>query len=283
MRKVGASVAVVGLMWVVLGGGFARASTQCPSGSSVNYLAPVEALPQIRTVPLDGELGFGPAGLRLEPPWSSLLAGGGSVGFELGSSASTSTRSFRLGWRMRLDATRISAAGRSLDTVRTKVARLGSSRVLGSNPIAIRVRLPKSSALYRLDIAFMDSHARPLGKYSEYVRVLPYRVKAELALMPTNVKSGSALSFIIKNRSTLTLEYGRGVLIDEKTPDGKWIPYPLPMGWGGSVIGLPPGVTGPCRYITLPDDLLPGAYRLSKEVTVGKKDFTISAPFSVSG
>jgi hypothetical protein len=250
----------------------------CPPAKTINYLAPFEKMPSVQDVPSTGKLSFGPRGLRLVSA-GGLLAGGGRAGFTLESVAPNAK--YRLGWRLELKTTRINKSGQLGHVVRTKAIELNDRRSLWDHPVDLSSHLDSAPSYYRLDLAVYDHERRTLGKVGEYVRVVSRRRRARLEISPEATAPGGLVYVRVLNLGTTALAYGTPITLEHLTSDGWHIPPGPERFWSAIGLELSAGGAGKCEQFLLQNELEPGLYRLSKEVSLFRAERVIHAQFEV--
>jgi hypothetical protein len=250
----------------------------CPPGKTINYLAPFEKMPSVRDVPSTGKLSFGPRGLRLVSV-GGLFAGGGRAGFTIESVAPNAK--YSLGWRLELKTTRVNKSAQLGHVIRTNVIELNHPRFFWDHPVDLFSHLDPDPSYYRLDLAIYDRRGRRLGKFGEYVRVVPPRSRARLEISPKVVSPGVVVNVRLLNRGTTGLAYGLAITLEQSTSAG-WRILPLPERyWPAIGLELSAGSAGKCEQFLLPSELEAGLYRLSKEVSLFRAERIVDAQFEV--
>jgi hypothetical protein len=259
--------------------GAAQASkriVRCPEPQTQNYLAALEKMPRLRGVPESGKLPFGPNAVRLLP-LAGLISGGGPSGFQMESLNSRAT--YRLHWRVQMEVKRVSRSGRPGRVLGVKEVRLGHPRSLWKKPIRLLRRLSSDPSYYRLDLSIYGSHDRLLGRFGEYVRVVPRRIAARLEVAPKVVSPGGLLRVRVFNPGTTSLSFGPAFTLERLTSTGWFMPAGPRQFWPPTATVISAGAVGRCEGFPLPSGLEAGSYRLSKKVASSKKNFFIRARF----
>lgn len=239
--------------------------SECSQPVVVDYAAPLKAMPRVRQVTMSGRrLHFAPAAFELYALTGSVLPGSSTVGFYLHAPADAPR-----GWAARvktrsrlLAVNRAGVSGRVLDTTKRTLRRpLGQAPGtvwLGRFPVAGKPRF------YRLDVTFTSpAWARP-QTYSQYLRVVPVRTKARIAV--SIARPGSRLYWRVENIGTTGLLYGL-FSIAERREGSAWVRTDLLPSSAPSIgIILPGGYAGDCESVQLPEVLEPGSYRIHKDV-----------------
>jgi hypothetical protein len=251
----------------------------CVPAKTVDYLRHLRDLPAIKHVPSDHRLSLKPKGLRLLPI-GGLLPGGGKAGFRL---EAESLQTYRLGWKMNLETYQVNARGKPVRQLASKRLRLESPRVLGSDPASMTVSLSAQPAIYRQDLTIRDGHGSQVARFSEYVRVVPYRKKARLTASPQVVAPGGLVFARIENLGTVSLSFGPAITLEQRTAAGWNVPPGQPKFWPPIAIEIGGGAAGECEHFRLPHGLSPGTYRLTKEVQMGPRPSDLHASFQVVG
>jgi hypothetical protein len=270
--------AVVSL-WSLLGvAGTTEASTVCPESRVRSHLSLIQTMPSIRRVPSNGILPFAPNDLRLLRPLTPLVVDDDSVSFRLESLRSG--RSHRLGWRIAVQVARLGPSGRELGTLQARRAWLRGRRDFAAAPLILTVHLPQRS-FYRVDLIVRDAENQILGRYSEYVRRVAYRVDAKLRSNRDSVAAGGVVAVRVINVGTASVSYSPMLQLERLAREGQWIQEPTDYHWPPVAVDLPGGSAGKCEAYRLPKELVPGSYRLSKQIDAGRRQLKIYATFSV--
>lgn len=247
----------------------AGTAASCPVGREIDYLAPLRTLPAIRRVPPDRRLPFGPRHLLLTPP-GELIAGGGKAGFEIGSDAPH--RSNRLDWTVTVTLVKVSSSGKAGVNLAERRMRLRGRHSYWLKPTSLMVVVPDRPGFYRSDLTITRPH-HPSATFSQYTRVVPFRVHVSLRLRYNKFSPGDTLAWRLENHGTAVVIYGIDRYL-EKWQDIGWAPIEGEEQWFPPIgLSLAPGAVGKCEHLRLPADLLPGRYRVEKMVSTGKRGF----------
>lgn len=252
------------------------AAQSCPPSQYKNYLAPLQRMPDVREVSPEQRLPFGYPDLRISPQ-AGLVAGGGQIGFVLESRNTTKVHT--LDWYGSARVVRVNANGEPRRIVSSMTFDLDYPRSLGKRPVSLLSRVSSQRAFYRIELTIYKK-GRLLARFGDYVRVLPRRVEARLAMSPRVVAPGSAIFVRVLNSGTTYLSYGPPVYLERWTPAG-WEEVPLSVFWPPTATMIPAGTSGRCQVVPLPRDLQEGRYRAAKEVSAGQQ-FSIRKVFQVS-
>jgi hypothetical protein len=246
----------------------------CPPGHAHDYMKAVHAFPAIHRVPTDGRLPFAPLALRLSA-FGDLTPGGGRSGFSLASSGSD--RKYRLGWTLELVVRRVSSSGQARSVVQKRSLRLSRKQSFPNYRLNLFADLPPNPAFYRLDLSIKETGGGQLARFSEYARVVPIRVNARLGVRPRTLSPGDAIATRVENLGTTWLAYGLGVSLEQHR-EGRWFWVPQEQWFPENAIEIPAGALGDCERTYLPDDLSPGSYRLTKQVSAQHKSRRAYSP-----
>jgi hypothetical protein len=250
----------------------------CPAAQVTDYLRGFRKMLPVRRVPSSGILPFGPSDLRLVGS-GGLLPGGGRVGFQLGSNVSG--RKHRLGWRVEVDVRPVNRNGVARQPLQVKLIELNRVRSFWRNPLEVMTHLPPRPAFYRMDIAIEKSNGVSLGRFGDYVRVVPYRIRAKLVLGSAKYLAGELATARVENPGTVGLSFGPRLRLEQRTASG-WIEAPgAPAFWPPIAFEIQAGAVGKCERYRLPVALDSSFYRLSKQVEAGRKSFDIRSVFQV--
>lgn len=254
--------AVMGICLMLIGVPSSVAfAAACPKRYEHDYFSPFRNLPKVRPIPASGHLPFSPQHLVVRTK-SSLLVGGGAAGILIGSDSPRGI--YRLAWTVNVTVRRIDPVGSPRGTVGSRAVRLWQQRSFWNQPLSLYLRVPNRPGLYENEVTFSKDQ-RQLGKFTQYVRVVPRRVEARLTLGQAGYAGGETLFARIENRGTVQLSYGPGLAL-EWWNSGLWQEVGSPTFFGGPAIGIQPGASGRCEHLALPTDLQSGHYRVSKPV-----------------
>lgn len=269
-----AMLAVLGLGLPTTAAG--SAGSGCPQAPPNRFTAPFSALPPVHEIPPSGELPFGPAGLLLQYPQPA-IAKGEPLSYLI-RARDHPNHVYRLGWSVRITATRIGGEGnRNRDSVSRRYQ--VKSAKLYWDPANFSVR-PPSIGVYRVQISVADG--RELGEFDQYVRVGPRQDKARLLIGPHPIKAGAAVMTRILDAGNTFLSYGESVKLMRKSGSG-WEDVTPPDLFNGLVaFGVAPGEAGACQEVILPSGAVPGTYEVKRLVEFADRHSRwISAPFEV--
>jgi hypothetical protein len=228
-----------------------------------DYLAPLGRLPKLHSPGPAGQLGFGPTSIRLQP-LSTLLVGGGSLGYKLFLSRGAPTQ--HPNWTVVTTLARINWRGRSVEThnhARRHVTTISRSRGAG-----VEFRVNRYPAPYLLTVVFRNEAGKELGEYGFYFRVVTATANAQFGLSAPSYRPGSTVFARIENLGSSPVSYGAPYAI-ERLEGSAWSKAPESPG-GPWILAL--YVTGPgttesgCHGFWIPPTMPPGRYRISKEV-----------------
>jgi hypothetical protein len=274
------SVSVVFVAMILLacqltfGPGAATAAT-CAAGKTVDYLEPVRGLPRQHSVPADGHLAFAPKHLLFTGP-APLLVSGNPFEVVVGSDAPKA--SYRLGWTITLTVTRVDAAGRPVSLIAKKTRRLFARYAFSRRPVRLAASGLVGRGLYRSDIAISRRGGRSV-RFRQYSRVVVPRVDVRLHLGQSDYHAGETVGARLENRGTVGITYGPGLQL-ESWNGAQWAPVPGTPAWfPPSAIELSAGAVGECEPLSLPVELSPGPYRLSKSLAFAGRPLDVRGYF----
>ena len=259
----------------------------CPSeGKTRDYAAPLRAFPPIRNLPPSGTLPFGPAELRITSLSEDVQAGHGIVGFRV--AIPISRQRHGLDWTVNFRVTQLSVRGSPKALIAEHRSRLSHAQEVGLIEKKLAVPVPSTPAFYRVDIAIEGANGATLGRYSEYVRVVPRRVKVKLLLRSDVFSPGELLFTRIKNQGTAVVFFElHDLTLEQRVQDGwRLVTLERSPRWGGSgsavgsfIVG---GQAGECSGIHLPSGLAPGIYRVSRTISTRlSRRFPLRARFHI--
>jgi len=232
-------------------------SSFCAKETVKNYLKPIERLPRVRTVPSSGQLGIGPASLRIFPP-REILATSGHAYFEAhGSLDRRSTGP--LHWQVESSLFRIHPRSQDVTLIAHKRKLVRS--VQGFAHASFGFSKQVKPGVYRLDLEIKNDSGVKLKKYQQYFRALPARTDLRLGVNATSFHPGDTGLLRIENYGTVFADYGFGYrLLNENGEE-----VPTGVIFSNILLRLPAGTAGYCYPLVLPDELLPGEYEVLSE------------------
>lgn len=252
----------------------------CGSPVVDNYWATIEKLKPIPAVPEGGVLRFAPEGLTLAVTGpQGILVGGSSVGLRLTNATTTTPR---LGWVVLERLIRFSADGTKIQPAGLKRIDLGQLPAGKHRGFAFPVSTP---GIYSLEITIQNHRGRLLGRYGEYVRVVPRTVDVGIKLSAyDDVVPGTYIESCFENHgSAPVLPTGTGL---ERFDGTSWRPVVVGPQYSPAQTPIQ-RILGPGeaeRIATLiPPDAKPGLYKLNVAGTVADsgEPVALSAEFGV--
>lgn len=260
-------------------------ATRCPVAPTRDFSAPLRRFPSVRQLPPGGELPFGPPDAALSSLSGSVQAGRGRVGYSLGLNRRPPLKR-RLGWQIELRVLKLDWRGNERRLFAERRMSLGVDQEVGVEDIAISAPVPGAPAYFRLDIALRKKSGAILGRFSEYVRVVPATVNVRLLLSANVVKPNEAVLSRAQNRGSVSVAITVGNLRLERRTEAEWkvVPPKAPPSWSGGPLGIglvPGGALGFCEAVRIPPQAEPGAYRLSERFSANGHSRTVHAPFQV--
>jgi hypothetical protein len=247
-----------------------------------NYLAPLEKLKPIPSVPEGGVLPFAPEGLALgETGPRGILVGGSSVGLRLSNAAATTPK---LGWVVLERLIRFSADGTSIHPAGLK--RIDLKQLPAGKHRGLTFPLT-SPGIYSLEITIQNHRGRLLGRYGSYLRVVERKVELGITLAAyDNVAPGAYVESCFENHGSASVTPTGTSL--ERFDGRSWRPVTVPVGPQYAPAQTPiqrslgPGEAE--RIGTLvPLDAKPGLYKVTATGTVldSGEPLVLSAEFGV--
>ena len=94
---------------------------------------------------------------------------------------------------------------------------------------------------------------------------------ARLVLDRYTARPGDEVAHMIINDTNHPLEFGLGYSLERQTADG-WVEIPVLDVFAAVALGLAPGKTSRKMTTSVPKDLSPGMYRISKQIWVDQAD-----------
>lgn len=255
----------------------------CASTVVDNYRAPLEKLQPIPAIPAGGALPFAPAGMTVGPTGpQGLLVGGSNIGFRLTNTATSTTAAPRLSWTVLERLVRLTDNGSRPHPAGLKRIDLG--QLPAGKHRGLTFPISPSPAIYSLEITIQNHRGRRLGRYGEYIRVVPRTVNVGLTLSATDdVPPGALFESCFENHGTASVAPAGAVL--ERLDSSVWhqvVAAPQYLLAGASA----PRILGPGeaeRVVTpLPTNALPGLYKLTiPGATEAGEAVPVSAEFGV--
>lgn len=234
-----------------------------------DYVSPWKGLPEVRSMPAEGKLPFGPGNIFVEK------SGDGPVVFGAGKVGATIYNRYVRGvppradldWLFTLSLVQVDRRGRRLGAARLISKRIGD--LGGDEEVSLLLQVNRGPAIYRLGIGIFDQSRKPLGQFGEYVRVMRERPsRARLALNKSSFYSGESVEARIENRGPRSLFFGLSYRVEAFDGDD-WTasaiqPPPMPL------IGLSirPAEAASCWRFQIPPEAAVGRYRLAVEVSL---------------
>jgi hypothetical protein len=242
-------------------------------------------LPAVPELPEGGDLPFGPKTVRLLGDWGRIIPIGESFGYELHSENYVGRTPLRWTIRARMFAvSRTGETGREVDfaELRVRTIRSRDEHKLYLDPL-------RRPGFYRYDFEILGENGKRLAKYSEHLKVFAKRYwKPRLALNGSDFRPGQRVLSRVENHGTEQVNYGEEFGV-QRLESGSWVDVPgITQRLWALWLGLAgPGVSGRCSSLYLPDDVLPGSYRIVKRVGKASwprgRSYWLAAPFTVVG
>jgi hypothetical protein len=260
----------------------------CEGGVLHDYLTPLEHLPSLHAPSATGQIGFGPAGLRLVA-FPSLVAAPtgysnsfrGSPGYRLFFDRSTPVKP--LNWFTTATLARVDQRGRAVDITYRKRRHLVALTPRHGGGVSFPAPPP---AMYRLTVVFRTEDGEKLGEYGFYFRVVEPTQEAMLTLSAASYSPEQTVLGRIDNLGTELALYGDPYVIERlggstwtKTPESPSLPY-------DPLYPADPGLAGShCSPFRIPPSMQPGRYRMSKDIyrlAPGHELTTLTAEFEIT-
>jgi hypothetical protein len=227
-----------------------------------NYRAPLETLQPIPALPEGGVLPFAPPGMTLGITGpQGVLVGGSNVGFRLTNAAATTEPTRLLNWTVLERLIRLTDNGRRLHPAGLK--RIDLKQLPAGKHRGLTFPITATPALYSVEVTIQNHRGRLLGRYGEYIRVVPWTVSVGLTLTAyDNVAPGSTLEGCLENHGSASVFPGATNL--ERYDGGAWRPvsvgpiYTVPTPAAPRILG--PGETERIGFY-VPPNARPGLYR----------------------
>jgi hypothetical protein len=170
-----------------------------------NYRAPLQTLQPMPAPPEGGLLRFAPEGTTLAATGPhGLLIGGSNIGFRLANAAPVGTPSKTLNWTVLERLIRLTKNGHGLHPAGLK--RLNLKQLPAGKHRGLTFPIATTPAVYSLEVTIQNHRGRLLGRYGEYIRVVPRTVNVGITLAAyTNVVPGSYLESCFENHGTASV------------------------------------------------------------------------------
>ncbi len=241
----------------------------CRPGVMPDYEGSLENLVSHRPLRERTKLPFGPKGLEVRRlDVRRFVVNGDRFGYALTAKGATTEagllkRPLHLHWKVEVTLSAVNANGRATGPAVRSWRRLGDVADLRRLEFAAS----PGPGLYRLGLNFERWNGDSLGSYSEYFRVVPFRVGLDLALSRSTAFPGEEVLARVRNVGTDTALFPNDVdLRVEYDKDGSWVGIPTPKA-DGAVIGISRFLYGgeatPCSSFRIPEEAEPGRYRFS--------------------
>jgi len=152
----------------------------------------------------------------------------------------------------------------------------------------LNLAIPHVVGLYRYDIQVSDRDGNKLGSYSQYLRVVPERVKVRLGINRRRFRLGQTVATRPEDLGTNWITFGESFEV-QRMNDGHWQRDQalIPSEWLASLGSVGLGGAGSCSRFKISAGTPPGRYRIRRSVgvAVGRihwVSLTLTAPFSVA-
>lgn len=237
-------------------------------------------LPPIHEAPAVGYQPSAPYRVRLERYSGSLVVPGTPYWIHL---TDETRRQVSRGWRMRAQLLFLGRDGRPVAEV-SHAHLPPPARGERWSERKLRLRVGDSPGYYRLDYQIGGGN-RPPRAYSAYLRAEPAHGEARLAIDRRAVRPGETLGSRVESLGTEDITFGNAAWIEHRV-DGVWSKVPMAIYSDLVRYGIPTGAASACSGTEVPDLVLPGTYRLVKEVDTladprGYDDHYVTAEFEV--
>ena len=238
------------------------AASFCGSRVVRDYEAPLRALPPANPVP--SLLPFGPPGLEA----TSFRSTGDGLLYR-GARPTLLMRSeggrIELNWGGKFLVSRPAADGSIGKVVSERVSRIKEVDSVVSASLFAGGLTQLGS--YRIDTLFESQSGEVLGRYFEYVQVVPLIERVRLALSRRVVPPGGRFKVRLENLGTQVMSYGFPYAL-ERHHGGRWRPVPQERAFFMPGLHLQAGEASACQGVRLSAEAEPGLYRIRKLVSV---------------
>jgi hypothetical protein len=271
----------------------------CKSRPLQEKVSSLAGLPGTKRVPVSGELRFAPDFL-FTPKSGELVSAGSHISYQLSLSPSSQLQvSPRLDWHLSGRLTRVDRTGRHLGVVGQMSGESGGITKTAPRSVGLGRRLPPG--IYRADIVFLSRDGEKLGRFREYFKVVPKRVRLRLQISSPSFTRGETLLARIVNHGSEPVTFGSYFFLEKHGslgweqvpqlydatteepyvfPEGRWDSRPRTVGPCAVAYILPSSIkTGISRPPSI-EVFFPGVYRLVKPMG-GKKENLVSEEFVV--
>jgi hypothetical protein len=246
--------------------GYGRAF--CKGQTVHDYQAPFAHLPLVRRVKLDEDLPFGPRNMSIyQSAFSRVIVGKGGFGYRFFDDTYGRREKVTLDWDVTTTLSRIDRRGRVLRQADSEEQYFGVVTEIGEMDFWFDLPSRSKRALYRYDIEFVDhSTGEVLGRYGDYVRVVPPTYHARIAVDRDRVRTGEKVYARVENRGTSWVAFGTMYEV-QKREGGRWVEQDLGVdAWTLPLFLLAGGRTSDCMRYRVPTDASPARYRFVKNL-----------------
>lgn len=225
----------------------------------MDYSAVVRSKPVAKPPSKSGTLGFAPKAVRIYPIVDGLVQSpGGSFGYAL--SLAQKPKRWKPNWRVRWSISRVRSDGTLGGEINSRKKVLSSlEELMGA---VFDVPLTAGTGLYRYTIDFQRLNGSGLGKFSQYVRVLPRHFAARLSADPLQVSRSQSIHYKVENLGTVPISFDERSEVQIRGDSG-WRPseigYVKPMRRARVLF---PGEATGCMNISIPETAALGQYRV---------------------
>lgn len=241
-----------------------------------SYLAPLGQVSLSPRFDSSGELGVGPASLRILLPKEQLVPIGKGTFGARGYLSSQSGQARPLRWWVVSRLERVQSSGPA-KIVKHKQQFVQNVSGFGGRQFGFSSK-GMSSGLYRLTVEIQNAAGKVLEKHQEAFRALRARSDLRLAKSFNSLAPGESGLIRVDNYGTVEARYGANYRL--WSADGDEVPVnPI---FGNVLYLLSAGMAGPCITFTVPGNLMPGEYRVGSVASdLIHRNQMLTAAFSV--
>ena len=217
--------------------------------------------------------------------FSRVIVGRGGFGYRFFDDTYGRRERVTLDWDVTTTLSRIDRRGLVLRQVAAEEQSFGVVTAIDDMDFWFDIPARPTRALYRYDIEFVDrGSGEVLGRYADYVRVVPPTYHAGIAVDRGRVRPGEKVYARVENRGTSWVSFGTMYEV-QKREGGRWVEQDLGIGaWTLPLFLLEGGRTSDCMRYRVPADASPGRYRFVKHLGFSERGHgkDAAAAFAVS-
>lgn len=232
-----------------------------------NFAKPLQEMPKLRHLSSNGVLPGSPRGLQVSP-FNPLLNGPGSIGVVV--EKRTQDGPQWDDWMIKVKLWQVSIEGIKVRKEGTRVANLSEP----DDRRDLIFKVAQKPRFYRADIELWRKGSSTHGRYAEYFRVLNRTVDTKLRVERDRYRQGETAFIRLDNFGNVIMSYGELYTVELYNERG-WTLVPELTGPSfAKLLGVGRGSSSACQRVPLIGNLLPGKYRITKELSVWPRSRT---------